>query len=254
MLPYDSPISLKDVKQSPDWPEWEKVINAKLEQLWGMKIWKLVKRLDSTIPIANKWLFIKKTNNTSQIEKFKACLVIKGCSQHSEYDYNETYSPVVQLETLHTILAMVPDYNLTIQQMDIKGVYLNGILKEDVYMKQLEGYRDRKDHICKLIKMLYRLKQAEHKWNMQFDEGIQLMGFLWLISDPCAYIRHYGKDFQIITVWVDNLLIFSSTEVGMHLTKSQIKNNWKATDLGEPSKIISIKITYTKDSISIAQK
>ena len=93
---------------------------------------------------------MKKTNNTGQIEKYKARLVIKGCAQHLRFDYNETYSPVVHLETLRMILSMVPDLDLKMQQMDIKGTYLNSILKEDVYMKQPKDYSDGTDNICKL--------------------------------------------------------------------------------------------------------
>ena len=55
---------------------------------------------------------------------------------------------------------MVPDMDLKTQQMDVKGTYLNSILKEDVYMKQLDGYSDGTDKICKLVKTLYGLKQA----------------------------------------------------------------------------------------------
>ena len=187
-----------------------------------MHTWKLVTKPLDTIPIANKWLFVKKTNNLGQISKYKARLVIKGCSQRPGFDYNETFSPVVRIETIRLILAMVPQMDLRIQQMDIKGAYLNSVLKEDIYMRQPEGFSDGTDKVCKLIKTLYRLKQAGREWNIQFDQGLQDMGFTRLYSDPCVYIRRRGKDFQIITVWVDDLLIFTNTEVGMHLTKEQL--------------------------------
>jgi hypothetical protein len=183
----DGPISLKDAKKSPDWPEWEKAIEIELEQLWDMGTWKLVKKPINTIPIANKWLFVKKTNNLSQVNKYKAQLVIKGCSQQPGFNFNETYSPVVCMETIRSILAMVLDMNLKLQQMDIKGMYLNGILKEDVYMCQLEGYTDSTDKVCKLVKTLYGLKQSGREWNIQFDQGIQAVGFTRLYSDPCTY-------------------------------------------------------------------
>jgi uncharacterized protein (DUF1919 family) len=114
-------ISLKEAKKSPDWPEWEKAIKAELEQLRDMGTWKLVNKPFDAIPIANKWLFIKKTNNSGQIEKYKARLVIKGCSQRPGFDYNKTYSPVVHMETIRSILVMAPKMDLRIQQMDIKG-------------------------------------------------------------------------------------------------------------------------------------
>jgi len=72
--------------------------------------------------------------------------------------------------------------------MDVKGAYLNGILKEDVYMKQPEGYSDDIARICKLLRTLYGLKQSRREWNIQLDQGLQDMGFMRLHSDPWAYI------------------------------------------------------------------
>jgi hypothetical protein len=138
--------------------------------------------------------------------------------------------------------------------MDVKGAYLNGILKEDVYMRQPEGYGDGTNRVCKLIKTLYGLKQSGREWNIQFDREIQSVGFTRLLSDPCAYIRRQGHDFQIITVWVDDLLLFATTDPGMRRMKAQIAEKWEVTDLGEPSKIIGIEITRNIDSISISQK
>jgi hypothetical protein len=99
------------------------------------------------------------------------------------------------MKTIRSILAMVLDKDLRIQQMDIKGACLNGILKEDVYMRQPEGYSDGSDKICKLVKTLYGLKQSECEWNIQFDQGIQNVGFTRLYSDPCTYIRRKGNNF-----------------------------------------------------------
>ena len=139
--------------------------------------------------------------------------------------------------------------------MDIKGAYLNGILKETIYMRQPEGYSDGTDRVCQLNRMLYGLKQARYEWNQQLDLGLQSLYFKRLLSDPCAYIRRQDNEFQIITIWVDDLLIFTTTENGMRLVKEQIASKWKVKDLGEPAKIIGIKITCHPDgSISISQK
>jgi hypothetical protein len=138
--------------------------------------------------------------------------------------------------------------------MDVKGAYLNGDLKETVYMRQPDGYGDGSNKICQLQKTLYGLKQSGREWNNTLDNGLQSLGFARLLSDPCAYIRHQGDDFQIITVWVDDLLLFTTTEVGMRLIKAQIAQQWEVTELGEPSRIIGIEIARTSDSISISQK
>ena len=125
-----------------------------------MGTWKLVSCPKDAVPITNKWVFLTKYNKQGELRKYKACLVAKGCAQRPGYDYTDTFSLVVQLETIQALLPIVVRDNLKIQQMDAKGAYPNSILHEKVYMKQPEGYDDKSGRVCELIKMLYGLKQS----------------------------------------------------------------------------------------------
>jgi len=111
----DGPTSLKQAKDSANWPEWEKAIVVELEQLQAKGTWELVNKPLDTIPITNKWVFIKKTDRLGILIANKAWLVIKGCAQRPGFDYTETYSLVVRIETVSTILAMVPKLDLHVQ-------------------------------------------------------------------------------------------------------------------------------------------
>lgn len=104
-----------------------------------------------------------------ELLKYKGRLVAKGFSQRPGFDFTDTFSPVVCLETIRPILSLVPRYKLKTQQMDVKGAYLNGIPKEKVYMKQPEGYDDGTGRVCLLIKTLYGLKQSGREWNKELD-------------------------------------------------------------------------------------
>jgi len=141
VIPGDDCHSLKEACKSPEWPEWECAIQTELEQLCQMGTWKLVEKPAGAVPINNKWVFAKKRNKEGVLTKYKARLVAKGCTQRPGHDYIETHSPVVRLETIRAILAIAPTRKLLIQQMDVKGAYLNGTLKEHVYMQQPEGLR-----------------------------------------------------------------------------------------------------------------
>ena len=134
--PYegDEPRTLEEGKWSPDWPEWERAVQKELDQLRDMETWIPVKRPADAVPISNKWVFVKKFNKEGQLLKYKGRLVAKGCTQRPGHDYTDTFSPVVCLETIRVILAKAPIERLKIQQMDVKGAYLNGILNERVYM------------------------------------------------------------------------------------------------------------------------
>ena len=81
------------------------------------------------------------------------------------------------METVHAVLALTVKNGYQIQQMDIKGAYLNGILKEKVYMEQPEGYNNRTEHVCELIKTLYGLKQSGHEWNHKLDSKLKNLGY-----------------------------------------------------------------------------
>ena len=134
MIAGDELTSLKDTKNSPDWLEWEVSIQAELDLLKKKGTWKLVEKPPDAIPIANKWVFIKKHDKEGKVVRYRARLVAKECMQCPGYDYMETFSPVVRMDTLCAILALVAKQDLKLQQMDIKGAYLNGTLHETIYM------------------------------------------------------------------------------------------------------------------------
>ena len=144
----NNPKTLTEARRSPEWPQWEKAIQDKLDQLHKMGTWELVDPPKGRVPVGNKWVLTKKYDKQGNLQKFKARLVAKGYTQMPGMDYMDTYTPVVCLETIHTLLALAISEDWEIQQMDVKGAYLNGRIKEEIYMKQHDGYDDRTDHLC----------------------------------------------------------------------------------------------------------
>jgi len=138
--------------------------------------------------------------------------------------------------------------------MDVKGAYLNGILKENVYMRQPDGFTDGTNHVCWLRKSLYSLKQSGREWNKELDRRLKEKGFRNLLSDPCAYIRRDRKVLEIITVWVDDLLLFTTLTLAMNKLKEELNKMFELTDLGELTKIVGIEIDQRADSLIISQK
>ena len=235
------PKILKEAMQSSDWPEWEKAIQTELGTLKQMDTWELVDAPKDRKPITNKWVFVRKYKKNGNLQKYKAGLVAGGFMQVPGMDYNETFSPVVQLEMIRAILALAITEDWEIQQMDVKGAYLNGKLKEEIYMDQPDRFNDGIFRLCQLIKTLYRLKHSGHEWNEKLDSKLNNIKFEHLCSDPCVYVRHLENTIEIIMMWVDDLLLFTNKDA-MGTLKRKLRDLLDITDLGEPNKLVGLEI------------
>nr|GEV69179.1 reverse transcriptase domain-containing protein [Tanacetum cinerariifolium] len=116
--------------------------------------------------IGSKWIFRNKKDEHGTTKKNKARLVGKGYSQEERIDYDETFTPVARMEAIWIFLAFSTYMNFKVYQMDVKSAFMNGKLKEEVYVKQPLGFESSKfsDYVCKLDKALYGLKQAPRAW------------------------------------------------------------------------------------------
>ena len=238
----DNPKNLSEAWQSLDWPDWEKAIQAKLDQLHKMGTWELVDPPEGHTPITNKWVLTKKYDKKGILQKYKARLVTHGYSQQLGMDYNDTFSPVVHLESIQTLLALAVTEDWEMQQMDVKGAYLNGMIKEQIYMEQPKGFDDGTGHIFHLIKSLYGLKQAGCEWNEELNKQLEFLGWKPTMVDPCTYVRRKADGIEVIAVWVDDLLLFASNSDLMESMKLELKSVFEITNLGEPAKIVGIEI------------
>ena len=115
----------------------------------------------------------------------------KGFAQKKGIDYNEVFSLVVKHTSIHILLALVAEYELELAQLDVKTTFLHGDLEEEIYMIQPCGFRvaGKENHVCKLIKSLYGLKQSPRQWYKRFDQFIQGQKFTRSEHDHCVYFR-----------------------------------------------------------------
>ena len=97
----------------------------------------------------------------------------KGFRQVQGVDYNEIFSSVAMFKSVPIMLAIATFYE--IWQMDVKTAFLNGFIKEELYMMQPEGFVNPKgaNKMCKLQRSIYGLVQASRSWNIRFDKLIK---------------------------------------------------------------------------------
>ena len=178
-------------------------------------------------------MFEKKFDTNGNLSWYKVRLVAKGYSQIPGQDFNNTYSPVMQLDSLHILITLMAIKDLDSGQMDIKGAFLNPYLKEDIYMQQPKGYEDRTRKVCHLKHVLYGLQQSACEWNEDFNAYIISLGYKSIPSDPCVYIQQKEEEFDILSIWVDDCY-FACTRGRLAQAKAEIATKYKATDQGEP--------------------
>ncbi|GKA20577.1 retrovirus-related pol polyprotein from transposon TNT 1-94, partial [Tanacetum coccineum] len=145
--------------------ELERPIEAMQEELnefERLEVWELIPRPDKVMVITLKWIYKVKLDELGGILKNKAHLVACGYRQEEGIDFEESFAPVARLDAIRIFLAYAAHMNIIVYQIDVKTTFLNGILREEVYVSQPDGFvdQDNLNHVYKLKKALYGLKQA----------------------------------------------------------------------------------------------
>jgi hypothetical protein len=139
------PFRVEEALQDPDW------VLAMQEELNNFKrneVWTLVPRLKQNI-VGTKWVFHNKQDEHGVVTRNKDRLVAKGYAQVAGLDFEETFAPVARLESIRMLLAYAAHHSFKLFQMDVKSAFLNGPIKEEVYVEQPPGFEDDRypDHV-----------------------------------------------------------------------------------------------------------
>ena len=110
------------------------------------------------------------------------------------------------------MLAIATFFDYEIWQMDVKTAFLNGFLKEELYMMQPEGFVDPQnvDKVCKLQRSIYGLVQASRSWNIRFDNVIKAYGFKQTFEEACIYKKVSGSSIAFLVLYVDDILLIGN--------------------------------------------
>src|SRR6266496_4522981 len=128
--------------------------------------------------------------------------------------------------------------------MDIKTTFLNGFLKEELYMMQSEGLVDPKgaNKMCKIQRSIYGLVQASRSWNIHFDEVIKAYDFIQTYGKACIYKKVSGSCVAFLILYVDDILLIGNDIEFLDIIKGYLNKNFLVKDLGEAAYILGIKI------------
>ncbi|GJV17335.1 retrovirus-related pol polyprotein from transposon TNT 1-94 [Tanacetum coccineum] len=154
--------------------------------------------------------------SSANVLKNKARLVAQGFRQEEGIDFKESFAPVARIEAIRIFVANAAHKNMIIYQMDVKTDFLNGELKEEVYVSQPEEFvdQDNPSHVYKLKKAIYGLKQAPRAWYDMLSSFLISQQFTKGAIDPTLFTRHAGNDILLVQIYVDDI-IFASSNTAM---------------------------------------
>jgi hypothetical protein len=206
-----SSIELYRIEDALRDPDWVVAMQEELNNFTRNEVCNLVPCPNQNV-LGTKWVFRNKQDEHGVVTRNKARLVAKGYSQVEGLDFDETYAPVVRLESIRILLAYATYHGFKLYQMDVKSAFLNGPIKEGVYVMQPPDFEDSEypNHVYKLSKALYGLKQAPRAWYECLRDFLITNDFKVGKADPTLFTKTIAKDLFICQIYVDDI-IFGST-------------------------------------------
>jgi hypothetical protein len=167
----------------------------------------------------------------------------------------DTYALVARLESIRILLAYATYHGFKLYQMDVKSAFLNGPIKEEVYVEQPPGFEDSEypNHVYKLSKALYELKQALRAWYECLRDFLITNGFKVGKADPTLFTKTIAKDLFVCQIYVDDI-IFGSTNKSTCKEFSRIMvQKFEMSMMGELKYFLGFQVKQLQEGTLISQ-
>nr|GFC39483.1 retrovirus-related Pol polyprotein from transposon TNT 1-94 [Tanacetum cinerariifolium] len=244
-------IEPKTYKEALTQACWIEAMQEELHEFERLVVWELIPRPDKVMVITLKWIYKVKLDELEGILKNKARLVARGYRQEEGIDFEESFAPVARLEAIWIFLAYVAHKNMVVYQMDVKTAFLNGNLREEVYVSQSDRFvdSDNPNHMYKLKKALYGLKQDPRAWydmlssfllsqdfskGIDFEESFAPVARLEAIRFFLAYAAH--KNMVVYQMDVKTAILNSNLREEVYLSQPD-----GFVDLDNPNHVYKLK-------------
>ncbi|KAJ0898957.1 putative RNA-directed DNA polymerase [Helianthus annuus] len=236
-------------------PRWIEAMHKEMEALFRNNTWVLTDLPQGRKDIGCKWVFRVKYKSNGEVERFKARLLAKGFNQREGLDFGETFSPVVKMVTVRTIMTLAVHFNWPLYQLDVDNAFLHGTITEDVYMKLPQGYYSKNESkVCKLVKSLYGLKQAPRKWNERLTDVLLNFGFEQSKCDHSLFILSKQNVTVFLLVYVDDIVVTGNSVDEIKRIKHVLNETFKIKDLGVLKYFLGIEVLYDNNSVYLSQR
>jgi hypothetical protein len=217
-------------------------------------VWEIVPRPKRKDVVSSKWLFKIKHVVDGSIEKYKERFVAHGFSQKEGIDYEETFTPIARYTLIKTIIALAAKMKWKLHQMDVKTTFLNGVIEEEVYIEQPQGFEVeyRKTHVCKLKKSLYRFKQAPRVGYGRINSFLTSLGFTKSKADSNLYFKVMNDEPMILLLYVDDLFLIGEEKL-ITECKKKLSLEFEMKDLGLMHDFLGLEVWQSPERIFLNQ-
>jgi hypothetical protein len=203
------PKNIREAVELRFWPEWLKAIHQELTSLEAMNVYQEVDKLPpGRKAVGSKWVLILKRDENGKISRFKARLVAQGFTQIPGQDFTHTFAPVARWDLIRLLLSVATTHDWELRHIDIKTANLNGILKEEIYLKHPKilgpGY-------WLLKKALYGLRQSGREWYLEMDKMYCRIGMVRCESDWSVHRQHQDDNISMTATSVDDISLVSNS-------------------------------------------
>lgn len=248
------PTTFYEATHADDAEKWHDAMADEYNSLIKLHTWDLVDKPNKKV-IPCKWVYKIKKDAYGNITKYKARLVVKGFNQVKGVDYDETFAPVIRHSSLRTLFALSAELGLRMKHLDVDTAFLNGDLEEEVFMEQPLGFveKGKENKVCLLRKSLYGLKQAPRAWNKKLNETLLKIGFIGTPSEPCVYTKLFGHELVILSVFVDDIIVFFQSDLTFDTVKNDLSKHFSLKDLGILKSYLGLQIECDSRSVKINQ-
>jgi hypothetical protein len=218
------------------------------------EVWEIVPRPKSKDVVSSKWIFKIKHTADGSIEKYKARFFARGFSQKEGIDYEETFAPVAKYTSIITIISLAAKMKWKLHQMDVKTNFLNGVIKEEVYIEKPQGFEveDRKSHVCRLKKALYGLKKAPRAWHGHINSFLTSLNFTKSKADSNLYFKVMNDEPVILLLYVDDLFLTGEENL-ITKCKKRLDSKFEMKDLGLIYYFLGLEVWQSLERIFLNQ-
>ena len=222
--------------------QWTAAMDEEKKAFFDNGTWEVVDTDPSWNLLSSKWVFKIKRDENGEISRYRARLVARGFLQREGVDYGDIFSPVVRYSTLRIVLAIAAHYGLFKRHLDCPKAFTQADLDTPCYMKPPPGMKLPRGKCLRLHKSVYGLKQASRLFNRLLVSFFTDIGFTICPNDTC--LMYFVKDSRIvlIAIYVDDILMCSTTEQLADEITAQLEAKFKCVNLGEISWCLGMRI------------